>query len=132
VTWDEHSLFVKGERIFIYSGEFHPYRLPVPSLYLDVLQKVKALGFNCVSFYTNWAHNEGTPGEFRAEGVFDLVPFFEAAMEAGIYLIAVSFVFGREAGREGRVLGIETDEMLCRDRVLTLTLRLLEVDFLGT
>lgn len=26
VTWDEHSLFVHGERIIFYSGEFHPYR----------------------------------------------------------------------------------------------------------
>jgi hypothetical protein len=26
VTWDEHSLFVRGERIMIYSGEFHPFR----------------------------------------------------------------------------------------------------------
>jgi hypothetical protein len=26
VTWDEHSLFVHGERIMFYSGEFHPFR----------------------------------------------------------------------------------------------------------
>lgn len=26
VTWDEHSLFVHGERIYFYSGEFHPFR----------------------------------------------------------------------------------------------------------
>jgi hypothetical protein len=26
VTWDEHSLFVRGERIMLYSGEFHPFR----------------------------------------------------------------------------------------------------------
>lgn len=26
VTWDEHSLFVRGERIMFYSGEFHPFR----------------------------------------------------------------------------------------------------------
>jgi len=30
VTWDEHSLFVHGERIFLYSGEVHPYRYPGP------------------------------------------------------------------------------------------------------
>ncbi|KAI1378420.1 glycoside hydrolase family 35 protein [Hypoxylon crocopeplum] len=88
VTWDEHSLFVNGERILIFSGEIHPFRLPVPSLYLDVLQKVKALGFNCVSFYVHWALLEGKPGDFSAEGVFDLKPFFDAAQKAGIYLIA--------------------------------------------
>jgi len=77
VTWDEHSLKIHGERIFIFSGEIHPYRyvgcwsfeevceidcgdnstmlrMPVHSLYLDVFQKVKAMGFNAVSFYTFW------------------------------------------------------------------------------
>lgn len=26
VTWDEHSLFLGGERIMIFSGEVHPWR----------------------------------------------------------------------------------------------------------
>jgi beta-galactosidase GanA len=88
VTWDEDSLFVHGERIFLYSGEVHPYRLPVPDLYIDILQKIKALGYNGVSFYVDWALLEGKPGVYRAEGVFDLQPFFDAAQEAGIYLLA--------------------------------------------
>lgn len=75
-----------------FSGEVHPFRLPVPSLYLDVFQKIKAMGFNCVSFYTMWALLEHKQGEFKAEGVFDLVPFFEAASEAGIYLLAVRYI----------------------------------------
>lgn len=29
VTWDEHSLLIRGERVMLYSGEFHPFRLPV-------------------------------------------------------------------------------------------------------
>ncbi|KAF2145801.1 glycoside hydrolase family 35 protein [Aplosporella prunicola CBS 121167] len=88
VTWDEHSLFVNGERIVFLSGEFHPYRLPVPSLWLDIFQKIKGLGFNGVSFYVDWALLEGKPGEFSAEGIFAWEPFFEAATQAGIYLIA--------------------------------------------
>lgn len=64
--------------------------LPVPGLWLDVFQKIKALGYNCVSFYTYWALLEGKPGEFTAEGVFALEPFFEAASKAGVYLLAVS------------------------------------------
>ncbi|KAF2197860.1 hypothetical protein GQ43DRAFT_186375 [Delitschia confertaspora ATCC 74209] len=88
VTWDENSLFVHGKRIFLYSGEFHPYRLPVPSLWLDVFQKIKAMGYNGVSFYVDWALLEGKPGTYRAEGVFAMEPFYEAAMKAGIYLIA--------------------------------------------
>lgn len=88
VTWDEHSLFIHGERAMMFSGEVHPFRLPVPSLYLDVFEKIKALGFNMVSFYVDWALLEGKPGEFRAEGIFALEPFFEAASEAGVYLLA--------------------------------------------
>ena len=88
VTWDTQSIYVRGERVLFYSGEFHPFRLPVPSLWLDVFQKIKALGYSGVSFYVDWALVEGTPGVFNARGVFDLVPFFDAASEAGIYLLA--------------------------------------------
>lgn len=88
VTWDANSLFIRGERAMIYSGEFHPFRLPVPSLWLDVFQKIKALGFNTVSFYVDWALLEAKEGEYRAEGIFDLDPFFKAAETAGVFLIA--------------------------------------------
>ena len=71
-----------------YSGEFHPFRLPVTDLWFDVFQKIKALGYSGVSFYVDWALLEGDPGTFTAEGVFDLDPFFDAASEAGIYLLA--------------------------------------------
>lgn len=53
-----------------------------------MLQKVKAIGYTGVSFYVDWNLLEGTPGTFRAEGVFDLNPFFEAAAGVGIYLLA--------------------------------------------
>lgn len=49
VTWDKYSLSVKGERLFVFSGEFHYMRLPVPELWLDVFQKLRANGFNAVS-----------------------------------------------------------------------------------
>ena len=63
-------------------------RLPVPSLWLDVFQKVKALGFNCVSFYLDWALLEGKAETFSADGIFALELFYDAAMAAGIFLIA--------------------------------------------
>lgn len=68
--------------------DFLLYSLPVPSLWIDVFQKVKALGFNCVSFYVDWNLLEGKPGQYTAEGIFALEPFFDAAKEAGIYLLA--------------------------------------------
>jgi beta-galactosidase len=71
-----------------FSGEFHPFRLPVPGLWLDLFQKIKAMGFSGVSFYTDWGILEGNPGHVYTEGVFSLDEFFKAASEAGIYLLA--------------------------------------------
>ena len=88
VTWDSHSFHIRGERLFIFSGEFQPFRLPVPGLWLDIFQKIKAMGFNGVSFYTYWGLQEGNHGEVVTDGIWGLKPFFDAAAEAGIYLIA--------------------------------------------
>ncbi len=54
VQWDGYSLFVLGQRILLWSGEFHTWRLPVPDLWLDILQKTKALGMNAISIYVHW------------------------------------------------------------------------------
>ncbi|KDN42225.1 hypothetical protein RSAG8_06892, partial [Rhizoctonia solani AG-8 WAC10335] len=35
VQWDGKSLVVKGQRIFLWSGEFHTFRLPAPELWGD-------------------------------------------------------------------------------------------------
>jgi hypothetical protein len=54
VSWDKYSLSVNGKRVFIFSGEFHYQRLPVPELWLDVFQKFKANGMNTVRYgYTD-------------------------------------------------------------------------------
>lgn len=81
-------MIIRAERMFIFSGEFHPWRLPSPGLWLDIFQKIKAMGFNAVSFYTYWGLVEGTQGTVRFDGIFALDEFFKAAAEAGIYLIA--------------------------------------------
>lgn len=72
----------------IFSGEFHPFRLPVPDLWLDVFQKIKSMGFTGVSFYVDWGLVEGTPGHVSTDGIWSLNEFFDAATQAGIYLIA--------------------------------------------
>lgn len=42
VTFDQHSFFLNNERIMLYSGEFHPWRIPTgPVLWRDVLEKMK-------------------------------------------------------------------------------------------
>jgi beta-galactosidase len=72
----------------IFSGEFHPFRLPVPDLWLDVFQKIKSMGFTGVSFYVDWGLVEGNPGHVSTDGIWSLDEFFDAATQAGIYLIA--------------------------------------------
>ncbi|KAH8928259.1 glycoside hydrolase family 35 protein [Atractiella rhizophila] len=86
VTFDEYSLLINGQRIFLSSGEFHPWRLPVSALWLDILQKMKALGFNGVSIYTHWGMIEPRRGELDFEGINDLQLFFDMAMEAGLWV----------------------------------------------
>jgi Glycosyl hydrolases family 35 len=49
VTWDKYSLSIDDERLFVFSGEFHYLRLPVPELWLDIFQKLRANGFNAAS-----------------------------------------------------------------------------------
>lgn len=88
VTWDEHTLFINGERIMLFMGEVHPYRMPSTSLYLDIFQKIKAMGFNAVSFCSFWAVHEPKRGEIHFDGFRDIQPFFDAAMAAGVYLLA--------------------------------------------
>ncbi|KAL3259620.1 hypothetical protein ABHI18_005216 [Aspergillus niger] len=68
VTWDDKSLFVHGHRV--------------------VLLSVRALGYSAVSFYVDWALVEGERVHIRTGGVFALQEFFDAAQEAGIYVIA--------------------------------------------
>jgi len=46
------------------------------------------MGYNGVSFYTDWALLEGQPGVFNSSGIFYLQPVFDAASEAGIFLLA--------------------------------------------
>ena len=41
----------------ISSGEFHTFRLPVPSLWLDILEKIRAAGLNGISVYTHCMNN---------------------------------------------------------------------------
>ena len=50
VTWDDRSFFVDGERILLFSGEIHHWRVPAPAQWRELLQLLRASGFNAVSF----------------------------------------------------------------------------------
>lgn len=89
VTWDHYSLSVNGERVFIYSGEFHYARLPVPELWRDVLQKFRANGMNAVSVYFFWSYHSASKGvlDFKTSGK-DIQRLLDIAKEEGLYVIA--------------------------------------------
>src|SRR5690349_11590859 len=46
VGYDHYSLTIDGQRVYLWGAEFHYWRLPSPGLWRDVLQKLKAGGFN--------------------------------------------------------------------------------------
>ncbi|KAI1322546.1 family 35 glycosyl hydrolase [Xylariaceae sp. FL0255] len=89
VTWDKYSLSINGERTFIYSAEFHYQRIPVPELWLDILQKFKASGFNAISVYFFWSYHSAAPGvnDFETSGK-NIQRLFNYAKEVGLWVIA--------------------------------------------
>ncbi|KAI8578859.1 hypothetical protein K450DRAFT_156599, partial [Umbelopsis ramanniana AG] len=88
VTWDQYSLKINGERQFIFSGEFHYYRLPSPGLWDDIFEKFKALGFNTASIYFYWGYHSPKQGVYDFEGVRDLSRLLETAKKYGINVIS--------------------------------------------
>lgn len=146
VQWDGYSLFVKGQRIYLYSGEIHSEsrtsfgeglgwrrpvtqpenpagrrpltllesqdrcsqtqarasvivnlavltrtltdsRVPNPDFYLDLMQRLKAIGFNAISHYPLWGLLNPSPGVFDLEGWKSLEPFLQAANDAGLWVV---------------------------------------------
>ncbi len=88
ITWDRHSLLIDGKREMIFAGEFHPFRLPSPSLWRDVLQKMKASGLNAVSLYFSWGYHSAKPGHYDFSGVRNIERALQMAEEEGLYVIA--------------------------------------------
>ncbi len=99
VTFDRYSLLIDGKRVYILSGEFHYWRLPSPDLWLDVLQKMKAHGYNAVSIYFDWAYHTPKPGVYDFTGVRDVDRLLKTAQEVGLYVIS----------RQGPYINAEAD-----------------------
>ncbi|KAI7964969.1 hypothetical protein MJO29_003067 [Puccinia striiformis f. sp. tritici] len=87
VSWDRHSMLIEGERVFIQSGEFHTWRLPVVSQWTDILQKFSAAGLNTVSIYVHWGLVNPINGTTDWQGFKSLQPLFDAARSAGLFVI---------------------------------------------
>ena len=88
VTFDGYSFLVDGRRTYLWSGEFHYFRLPSPDLWLDIFQKMKAAGFNATSLYFDWGYHSPAPGVYDFSGVRDVDLLLDMAQRAGLYVIA--------------------------------------------
>ncbi|KAG8777856.1 hypothetical protein FRC15_011091 [Serendipita sp. 397] len=87
VTFDQYSLFLDDSRTLFLSGEFHPFRLPSPELWKDVLQKFKAAGLNGVSVYWHWGLTSPRKGVNRWTHHNDIVKFLKLCQEVGLLAI---------------------------------------------
>nr|WP_255436370.1 beta-galactosidase [Tessaracoccus sp. MC1756] len=89
VSWDGHSFKIDGERLVIWSGELHHWRVPHEDGWRDVFQKLRAAGFNAVSLYFFWGfHQNEEGGPFDFSGPRDLDKLLTLAAEEGLYVIA--------------------------------------------
>ncbi|KAJ7290717.1 glycoside hydrolase superfamily [Mycena rebaudengoi] len=88
VQWDSTSFIVKGQRVYGWSAEFHFWRLPVPDLWRDILQKLKAAGFNGVSCYVHWGATNPSSGRVEWEGYRNFELFIQMAQEVGLWVTA--------------------------------------------
>jgi beta-galactosidase GanA len=88
VTYDGYSFMIDGKRTYIWSGEFHYFRLPNQDLWRDVLEKMKAAGFNATSLYFDWGYHSPAPGVYDFTGVRDVDKLLDIAQQVGIYVIA--------------------------------------------
>ncbi|KAL4876531.1 glycoside hydrolase superfamily [Aspergillus karnatakaensis] len=88
VQWDHYSITVNGERLFLWSGELHLWRIPVPELWRDILQKVKAAGFNGIGLYEHWGWHAPNPTTLDfTSGAHNFSHVFDLAREIGLYIV---------------------------------------------
>jgi len=87
ITWDKYSLKVDGNRIYSWGGEFHPFRVPSPDLWRDILQKMKASGYNTVAIYIDWGYHSPKQGVYDFSGIRDMDRVLTMAKEEGLYVI---------------------------------------------
>jgi beta-galactosidase GanA len=88
ITYDRYSLMIDGHREWLWSAEFHYFRLPDAHMWRDQLEKLKATGFNAVSLYFNWAYHSPAPGVYDFTGVRDVGRLLDIAEDVGLYVIA--------------------------------------------
>ncbi|MCZ9342675.1 beta-galactosidase, partial [Streptomyces sp. TRM76130] len=83
----------------LWPGELHPFRLPSPSLWRDVLEKMRAHGYNAVEVPVAWNVHSPAPDRYDFTGVRDLDLFLRTAAGTGLYVVV----------RPGPYIGADVD-----------------------
>ena len=86
LTTSGNQFLLDGKPFRILSGAMHYFRV-VPEYWRDRLGKMKAFGLNTVETYCAWNLHEPRRGEFRFEGMLDVVKFTQIAAEVGLKVI---------------------------------------------
>ena len=89
LIFDKHCYRIDGRPTYLYSGEFHYFRVPQPD-WRRRMQLFKDAGGNCIATYIPWLIHEPCEGDIRFgdEPYRDLESFLQTAQEVGLYVIA--------------------------------------------
>ncbi|KAJ6605805.1 glycoside hydrolase superfamily [Mycena sp. CBHHK59/15] len=88
VQWDHYSMMVNGRRTFLWSGEIHYWRIPVPQVWRDLLEKIKAAGCTTPApAFLHWAfHAPNNATLDMKSGARDFGPILDIAKELGLFV----------------------------------------------
>ena len=86
LTTSSTQFLLDGKPFRILSGAMHYFRV-VAQYWRDRLEKMRAFGLNTVETYTAWNLHEPHPGDFRFDGMLDVIRFIQIADEIGLKVI---------------------------------------------
>ena len=90
VTFDRLCYRIDGEPVYLYSGEFHYFRVPRKD-WRRRMRLFKEAGGNCLATYCPWLIHEPEESRFVFEGghgALEMEAFFDTAAAEGLYVVA--------------------------------------------
>ncbi len=87
VRLTKEGVEIGGEYKVLLCGSLFYFRLP-RAMWRDRIQKLKAVGYNCVDVYFPWNYHEMPDGSFDFTGERDISYFLRELRDAGLYVVA--------------------------------------------
>ena len=89
VSFNAHTYLIDGQPVYLYSGEFHYFRVPKAD-WRTRMHLFKQAGGNVLATYIPWLIHEPRENQFRFSGEdwLDLEGFLQTAQDEGLYVIA--------------------------------------------